>query len=148
MLQIFKSWKQLYPLIHYGLLMPLVSGIVMGLFTGFSFFTGERHFVVELMSWLYWVGMWIIGAYVFGGCPAFITGLVASILVNKNIVKWKFLFITIISALSTSFLILFFIIDFKKPFTELMIMWSVLGTTITTLLYFKTKNFHYFTYKG
>lgn len=148
MLRVFNSRKQLYPLIYYGLLMPLISGVVMGLFTGFSFFTGEHHFVVELMSGLYWIGIWIVGAYAFGGCTACITGLVASILVNKNIAKWKFLFITIISAVCTSFLILFLIIDFKKPFNELMMIWSILSTIITTLLYFKTKNFHYFTNKG
>ena len=148
MLRVFNSRKQLYPLIYYGLLMPLISGVVMGLFTGFSFFTGEHHFVVELISGLYWIGIWIVGAYAFGGCTACITGLVASILVNKNIAKWKFLFITIISAVCTSFLILFLIIDFKKPFNELMMIWSILSTIITTLLYFKTKNFHYFTNKG
>lgn len=144
MLGILKSRKQIYPIVYYGLLMPLVSGIAMGLLTGFSLFTGRSHFAVELMAVLYSMGMWIAGAYVFGGCTALITGFVVSIMVNQNLAKWKLLLIAIISAVLTSLLILFFVIDFRKTFTELMMVWSVLGTLITTLLYFRTKNFYYF----
>lgn len=132
---------RIYPILFYTLIMPLISGISVGTYNYIEMAFGLHSFKISVL--LFMCGVFTMGAYVYGSIVALSSGVTV-----QFFIKQPKIYIVLFSS-SIAMLIGWLVSEvFKTGLSDMVIPWGGVGTVLTSILYFRTKNYRHLSNGG